>query len=210
MTPERKKILLDAARNRQLDLVVVLENVHDPHNISAVLRTCDAVGVQMLCILLTDPAMHGKKIRMGKRSSAGARKWMQVIRYHDAEKCFADIRQRCTFVYGTGLGEDKPKSYLAMDFTASCALVFGNEHTGITPRVSAMCDSHFIVPQKGMVQSLNISVACGVTLYEAYRQRSRADLYHRTEDAPATVEALRFFRERIASGATGRAVEERF
>ncbi len=193
-----------------MDLAVVLENVHDPHNISAVLRTCDAVGVYALYILLTDPEMHRKKIRMGKRSSAGARKWMHVFRYHDANKCFHDIRQRCTWIYGTGLDREEPSSFLEMDFTVPCALVFGNEKDGISSEVSAMCDGHFMIPQKGMVQSLNISVACGVTLFEVYRQRVRADMYGRAEDAPQTQEALRFFHERISSGATGRAVEERF
>jgi tRNA (guanosine-2'-O-)-methyltransferase len=209
MTPKRKHLLMRAAANRQKDLIVVLENVHDPHNISAVLRSCDSVGVSELYLLLTDPAMHIKKIQMGKRSSAGARKWIKVYRYHDAKTCFQDIRSKCDHIYGTFLGEKEPKDLFKMNLTNPCAFVFGNEQKGISKEVQDLCDGHFIIPQAGLVQSLNISVACAVTLYEAYRQRRNASMYARPKDHPFTKEAMQFFTDRIESGDNGRNIEKR-
>lgn len=204
MNPKRKKLLMRAASNRQLDIVVVLENVHDPHNISAVLRSCDSVGISELYLLLTDPAMQIKKIQMGKRSSAGARKWIKVFRYHDAKTCFKDIRQKCDHIYGTFLGEKQPLDLFQMNFKHSCAFVFGNEQKGISKEVQDLCDNHFIIPQSGLVNSLNISVACAVTLYETFRQRSAAGMYARSFDHPLTKKAMQFFTDRIESGENGR------
>lgn len=176
MTPDREGRFREVISRRQDDLTVVLENVHDPHNISAVLRSCDSVGIYRIYVLYTEAHKPLKNMKLGKRASAGARRWVDVHYYDDPEACFRQVRSHCDWVLGTHLDEEARELY-ELDLTRSTALVFGNEHKGLSHETLAHCDGNFIIPQAGMVQSLNISVACAVSLYEAYRQRRVAGLY---------------------------------
>ena len=174
MTPERKEKLLNVLSKRQNDITVVLENVFDPHNISAVMRTCDAVGVQDIYILNTKTPRHKK---WGTRSSSSAAKWLTVHQFEQADECFKSLRQRYSTILTTHLGTDAVGLY-ELDLTKSVALVFGNEHSGVSEEIRALADGNFIIPQVGIIRSLNISVACAVTLYEAYRQKNKAGHYN--------------------------------
>lgn len=173
MTPERRARLLAVLNKRQSDLTVVLENVFDPHNISAVMRTCDAVGVQEVYVLNTKIPRHKK---FGPRSSSSAAKWLSVYQFTDAEVCFNALRQKYDRILTTHLSSDAVNLY-DIDFTSRIALVFGNEHAGVSDEIRAMADGNFIIPQVGIIKSLNISVACAVTLYEAQRQKKLAGHY---------------------------------
>ncbi|WEK34894.1 MAG: RNA methyltransferase [Candidatus Pseudobacter hemicellulosilyticus] len=173
MTPERTEKLTSVLNKRQNDITIVLENVFDPHNISAVMRTCDAVGVQEVYVLNTRIPRHKK---WGARSSSSAAKWLTVHQFTDATACFAQLRQKYSKILTTHLSSDAVNVY-GIDFTESLALVFGNEHSGVSEEIRALADGNFIIPQVGIIQSLNISVACAVTLYEAYRQKSNAGHY---------------------------------
>ena len=173
MTPERREKLLHVLHNRQSDLAVVMENVHDPHNISAVMRTCDAVGIQDIYILNTKIPRHEK---FGVKSSSSAAKWLTVHQYEDAESCFQELRKKYRKILTTNLSADAVSLY-DIDFTESIALVFGNEHAGVSDEIRALADGNFIIPQMGIIQSLNISVACAVSIYEAYRQKKIAGHY---------------------------------
>lgn len=167
MTPERKEKLLSVLNKRQNDITVVLENVFDPHNISAVMRTCDAVGMQEVYVLNTKIPRHKK---WGARSSSSAAKWLTVHQYDNAEECFLALRQKYSKILTTHLSSDALDLY-DIEFTKSLALVFGNEHSGVSDEIRKLADGNFIIPQMGIIRSLNISVACAVTLYEAYRQK---------------------------------------
>jgi len=173
MTPERHARLLAVLNKRQCDLTVVLENVFDPHNISAVMRTCDAVGVQEVYVLNTKIPRHKK---WGAKSSSSAAKWLSVYQFTDAEACFTALRQKYDRILTTHLSSDAVNLY-DIDFTGRIALVFGNEHSGVSDEIRAMADGNFIIPQVGIIKSLNISVACAVTLYEAQRQKKLAGHY---------------------------------
>ncbi|GIV32398.1 MAG: tRNA (guanosine(18)-2'-O)-methyltransferase [Saprospiraceae bacterium] len=187
MTPERERKFRQVVYCRQPDLTVVLENVHDPHNIGAVLRTCDAVGVQQIFVLYTDPRLVSDKLVIGKRTSSGARHWVDVHYYTDPEACFRHVRSLCAQVLATHLASDS-RSLYELDLTVPTALVFGNEHEGVSQEILRYTDGNFIIPQVGMVQSLNISVACAVSLYEAFRQRKAAGYY---DDKPRLDEQAR-------------------
>ncbi|ANE49378.1 TrmH family RNA methyltransferase [Flavisolibacter tropicus] len=167
MTSERRSKIEKVLSKRQNDLTVVLENVFDPHNISAVMRSCDAVGIQEIFVLTTKIARHEK---WGPRSSSSAAKWLTVHQYTDADECFHNIRQRYDRILTTHLSSDAVSLY-DTDLTQRIALVFGNEHAGVSDEIRAMADGNFIIPQVGMIQSLNISVACAVSVYEAFRQK---------------------------------------
>jgi tRNA (guanosine-2'-O-)-methyltransferase len=172
-TPERVKRLLTVLDQRQPDLTVVMENVSDPHNISAVMRTCDAVGVQDVYILNSSIAPHRK---WGKKSSSSAAGWLTIHEFTDTGACFEELRKHYDRIYTTLLTDDSVPLY-GMNLTGPVALVFGNEKDGVSQEAAALADGNFIIPQTGLIRSLNISVACAVTLYEAYRQKSLAGHY---------------------------------
>ncbi len=176
MTPERTAKFRQVAARRQPDLTVILENVHDPHNISAVLRSCDSVGIREIFVLYTDPGLDEDRLELGKRSSAGARKWVDVHFYTDAGACFERVRRHYSRILSTHLDEEAVSLY-DLDLTAPVALLFGNERDGVSEEALAYSDGNFTIPQVGMSASLNISVACAVTLYEAFRQRWRQGRY---------------------------------
>lgn len=180
MTPERTNKINRVLNLRQSGLVMVMENVYDPHNISAVMRTCDAVGVQDIFVLNNMIKPHKK---FGKTSSASALGWLTIHQYTDTAECMADVKQLCDKVYATHLGTASCSLY-ELNLTERVALVFGNEREGVTEECLSYCDGNFIIPQVGMVQSLNISVACAITLYEAYRQRSIAGYYDGSGQLP--------------------------
>lgn len=180
MTPEREAKIRRVLNRRQNGLVVVMENVQDPHNISAVMRTCDAVGVQDIFVLNHTIPRHRK---FAKSSSASALGWLTVKQFSDTAACMAAVRQLCDKVYATHLGVES-RSLHELDLTERVALVFGNEREGVTEECLKYCDGNFIIPQMGMVQSLNISVACAITLYEALRQRDVKGMYNGEPQLP--------------------------
>ncbi len=184
MKPERRKKIEDVVRKRQGDLVVILENIHDQHNIGAVLRSCESVGVLDIYVLYTEEGLRTKNITLGKRTTAGSRKWLNVHLYNDVDACFAAVRKKCDLILATHLGE-AAKSLYDLDLTRPVALLFGNERKGVTEATLEKCDGNFLIPQAGFVQSLNISVACAVSLYEAYRQRAVIGRY---DDNPSLSE----------------------
>jgi tRNA (guanosine-2'-O-)-methyltransferase len=174
MTPKRVEKFKEVIKCRQPNLTVILENVHDPHNISAVLRTCDSVGITDVYVLYT--AVHKDRLELGKRSSSGARKWVNVHLYNDVDECMQAVKAKYDKIYATHLSEDAVGLY-DLNLTESVALLFGNEHKGVSEAALTYCDGNFLIPQYGMVESLNISVACAVSLYEALRQRKVKGFY---------------------------------
>jgi len=174
MTAEREARLTGVLEKRQQNITVVLENVFDPHNISAVMRTCDAVGVQDVYVLNTDIPRHKK---WGEKSSSSAAKWLTIHQFTNIDACFTELRKRFDKIYLTHLAGDS-RSLYQLNLTESVALVFGNEHSGVSDELISRCDGNFIIPQVGIIKSLNISVACAVSLYEAFRQKSAAGHYH--------------------------------
>src|SRR5580698_6084062 len=173
MTPERFERLTIVLNKRQPDLTVVLENVFDPHNISAVMRTCDAVGIQDIYVLNNKIPPHKK---WGEKSSSSAAKWLTIHQFTDADECFAELRKNYKKIYATHLSSDAVSLH-ELNLTEPVALLFGNEHSGVSEEIVAMADGNFIIPQVGIIKSLNISVACAVTLYEAFRQKTIAGHY---------------------------------
>lgn len=151
---------------RQPDLTVVMENIHDPHNVSAILRSCDAVGILRVELLYT----LEKFPRIGKKSSSSANKWLERRKHKSVDECYEALRSEGFVIYATHLGELSVSVY-DLDLTKKVALVFGNEHRGVSDEAAAKSDGNFQIPMLGMIQSLNVSVACAVSLYEVLRQR---------------------------------------
>lgn len=183
-TERRIARLRSALERRQPDLRLVLENVHDPHNVSAVLRSCDAVGVGAVHLVYTFERFP----KIGRASSASAYKWTTVVQHDSIAACYESLRAEGCRIYATDLTERSENLY-DVDLASPVALVFGNEHLGVSEDASRLADGNIRIPMVGLIQSLNISVACAVTLYEAMRQRSSAGLYDTPSMAPDELEA---------------------
>jgi tRNA (guanosine-2'-O-)-methyltransferase len=173
-TTQREERIRGVLARRQPDLTVVLENVHDPHNVSAVLRSCDAVGVLRVHTVYT---VEGRPAAFGRTTSASASKWIDVVHHASIESCYAALRDEGTQILTTALRDDSISLY-EPDLSQPVALVFGNEQRGATDEAVELADGTIYIPMMGMVESLNISVACAVTLYEVLRQRTAAGMYN--------------------------------
>lgn len=153
-------------QHRQRDLTIVCENIHDPHNVSAILRSCDAVGVARVHLLYTDEPFP----QLGRKTSASARKWIDILRHTDYAKLQAHLKKQKMTIYATYV-EPAAKTIYEIDWTKPAAIVLGNEHRGVSDDALAIADQTIRIPMFGMVESLNVSVAAAVILYEACRQR---------------------------------------
>ncbi len=172
-TERRKEKLMNVLKKRQPELTIILENINDPHNMSACLRSCDAVGIMKVYMIYHSGQPFPK---LGAQSSASAKKWVEYERFDTVEECFTKLRNDGYKIYTTHMGEDSVSLY-SLELTGKVALMFGNEHSGVSAEAYENADGNFLIPQHGMIQSLNISVACAVSLFEAQRQRQVAGKY---------------------------------
>lgn len=176
-TERRQARLHYVLEKRQPDLTIVLENVHDVHNASAVLRSCDATGVLGVHLVYTDEAPPERAFN--RVTGAGASKWIELHRHASIADCYRVLREQGFQIFATALRAES-RSIYEVDYTKPVAIVFGNEQRGATEEAIELADGALHIPMMGVVESLNISVACAVTLYEAARQRLAAGQY----DAP--------------------------
>jgi len=186
-TVRRVRRIQGVLRHRQPDLTVVLENVHDPHNIHAVLRTCDAVGVERLHLI--DSPEISQADAGQSTTSAGAAKWVEIVHHTSIVECFTVLRGEGKTIFAATLAGASHPLY-ATDLTRPICLAFGNEMRGLSAEAIASADGELVIPMMGMVESLNISVACAVTLYEALRQRQAAGHYDVPKRPEAELEQL--------------------
>ncbi|MGC4105998.1 MAG: TrmH family RNA methyltransferase [Thermomicrobiales bacterium] len=177
-TNRRQQRIQSVLARRQTSLTLVLEDVHDPHNASAVLRSCDAVGI--LDVHLVYVHQEPPRKSFGRATSASAAKWIRLHTWTSIEECYAHLHAQGFTILATAL-DHRSRGLYDVDLAQPTALVFGNERSGVSSEAVEHADGTIYIPMQGMVESLNISVACAVTLYEAMRQRQVAGLY----DTPA-------------------------
>lgn len=170
---------------RQPSFNIVIENIHDPHNVSAIFRTCDAAGVPKVSLIYNIE----KFPKIGKKSSASAYKWVEREKFKSVDECYSKLREEKFIIYASSLNSDA-KSLYELDFTKKTAIVFGNEHRGLSREAEEFADEKFFIPMYGMVQSLNVSVSAAITIYEALRQRSLKGLYDKSEMSPKELRIL--------------------
>ncbi|HVI75699.1 MAG TPA: RNA methyltransferase [Anaeromyxobacteraceae bacterium] len=166
LLPERRDRIDRAVAERTRSLTVVMEAFCDPQNVNAVLRTCDAFGVQEVHVIegVMKPYDRNKKI------SQNADKWLDVVRWKSTAACLDALRARGFAVYATHLDEEaRPLGELS--FAPKVALVFGNESRGVSEEALARADARYVIPMRGFVQSLNVSVAAAVSLAHAVERR---------------------------------------
>jgi tRNA (guanosine-2'-O-)-methyltransferase len=166
LLPERKARIDEVVARRTRTLTVVIEALCDPQNVNAVLRTCDAFGVQEVHVV--EGPMKG--FDRNKKISQNADKWLDVTRWGSTRECLAALRERGFAIHVTWLGEGSV-GLSDLDFAGPVALVFGNESKGVSDDALAMADARFAIPMRGFSQSLNVSVAAAVTLARAIDRR---------------------------------------
>lgn len=171
MTPQRFKQLRGILRRRQPDLTVLMENLHKPHNFSAVLRTCDAVGIYE-----THAVDGTKMIQTDRLTSASAKKWVKVRVHQKLEAAVDHLKGRGQRILAAHFSQSA-KDFRDIDYTGPCAILLGGEKDGVSPEAAKSADEHIVIPMLGAVQSLNVSVAAAVILFEAQRQRQLAGSY---------------------------------
>jgi tRNA (guanosine-2'-O-)-methyltransferase len=171
MTPERYQKLCATLDRRQPDLTVITDGVHKPHNIAAIVRTCDAVGIQQVYASLPDNAA-----RASAKSAMGSQKWVDVVQRDSALEAMTTLQSEGYQVLAAHFS-DRAVPYREVDFTRPTALLLGTEKFGVSPAAADAADEHVIIPMMGMVASFNVSVATAIILAEACEQRRRAGLY---------------------------------
>ncbi len=167
-TEVRQERLLEVLSKRKKSITAIFENIHDPHNLMACLRSCDAIGVYEVHTISCDVTKKRKKI--GHGSSSSAKKWVKQNKYDNVADCFSKLKSEGKKIFTTHLATDSISLY-DLDLTQPIALMFGNEIEGVSEEALSLADGNFLIPQIGMIKSLNLSVACAVTMFEAYRQR---------------------------------------
>ncbi|MFN5222342.1 MAG: tRNA (guanosine(18)-2'-O)-methyltransferase TrmH [Cyanobacteriota bacterium] len=164
---ERLKAVLDRSMG---DLTLLLEHVDKPHNLSAILRSCDAVGVNEAHAVL----LQGRRATFNS-TAQGSQKWVTLHRHDQSEPVIEELKHKGFRLYGTHLGVDAV-DYRSCDYTGPTAFVLGAEKWGLSERTAELVDQAITIPMRGMVQSLNVSVAAALLLAEALRQRQAAGL----------------------------------
>jgi len=173
-TPRRKERIQAVLSRRQKGLTLVLDNIHDPHNVSAILRSCDAFGVPLVHLYYTDEAFPA----LGRKTSASAFKWVETRRHTHSQSLLEDLRRQGLSIVKTGFSPGAAP-LTSWDLTRPVAVILGNEHRGVSQELADHLDDELFIPMMGMVQSLNVSVAASVILYEAWRQRDLRGMYDR-------------------------------
>ena len=168
LLPRRFERLQSVLNHRMADLTVLLEHVEKPHNLSAILRSCDAVGALEAHIV----SFEGRP-RTFNSTAQGSQKWVPLHDHPDIDSAIGALKGKGFRIYGTHLGVEA-KDYRECDFTGPTAFVLGAEKWGLTDRARDLMDEALFIPMRGMVQSLNVSVAAATLLFEALRQRQQA------------------------------------
>jgi tRNA (guanosine-2'-O-)-methyltransferase len=184
-TERRLERITKVVKSRQFTLRVVLENIHDPHNVSAIFRTCDAVGIPKVSLIYYQERFP----KIGKKSSASAFKWVEKEKFSSVSECYESLKKDGFIIYASSISDDALDLY-KLDFKKKIAIVLGNEHRGVSDEAAKLADKKFKISMYGMVQSLNVSVAAAIVLYEALRQRMKKGFYKKSELSENTLQEI--------------------
>jgi len=171
MSPDRFARISQMLDNRQVDLTVCLDRVHKTNNIAAVIRTADAVGIHQIHAIWPDIEM-----RVSGNTASGSQQWVKTIKHYTMAEAEVQFRAQGMQILATNFSKTAV-DFREIDYTRPTVIILGNEHSGVSDAGIAAADQHIIIPMIGMVQSLNVSVASALIMYEAQRQRMTAGMY---------------------------------
>ena len=182
----RNKRIIELLKRRQTDLTVFMDEVHKPHNLAAIVRTCDSVGIGDVHAVYPEGGLwrcHG--------TAMGSNRWVETHEHDSLATGLKPLKEKGMQVLAAHFS-DKAVDFRAIDYTKPTVLLVGSEKFGVSDAAAETADEHVLVPMLGMVQSLNVSVASAIILYEAQRQREAAGLYNVQQIDDALFERLRF------------------
>ncbi|MCC2607770.1 tRNA (guanosine(18)-2'-O)-methyltransferase TrmH [Planctobacterium marinum] len=185
MIQERFQRIKSVLQKRQTDLTLCLEHIHKPQNVSAILRTCDAVGIHEVNIVWNEHTYFRKGTAMGTQ------RWLRHLKHQSIDTAHQHFKQQDMQVLVTNLS-DNSVDFRDIDYTRPTAIVMGQEKHGASAEAIALADQEIVIPMMGMVQSLNVSVAAALILYEAQQQRQKAGLYDKVRISDEDLNALLF------------------
>lgn len=171
-TSHRTEKITQVIQNRQKNLTVIFDDIVDPHNAAAVLRTCDAFGIQEVHFIFSQQPKYNLK-QVGKASSSSANKWLDIKTYDSSADCIEELHNQDYHIIATALHSEATSIYDADLHSKPIALLFGNEHAGLSEETLQLVDEILLIPMMGMIESLNLSVTAGICLFEATRQRKQ-------------------------------------
>ena len=175
MTAQRYRKIKKCIEQRQTGLTVVMENVHKAHNLAAIARTCDAVGIAEV-----HATTELDEIILTQNASSGSDRWLEVRCYKNINDIFSKLKKKNFQILAAHFDQDAI-DFRKIDYTIPTAIVVGQELEGLSTETVDHADKNIIIPMYGMVQSLNVSVATALILYEAQRQREEAGLYNKVQ-----------------------------
>ena len=175
MQQKRLDRITSVVQNRRNDIVVVLEDIHDPHNAAAILRTCDAIGIQQVYFIFEKQQVFNPK-KIGKASSSSANKWLDFTVYKSTRECIEMLHAKGYTIIATALTPNALSITEEKFSDKKIALMVGNEHAGLSDIAISLADRVVMLPMKGFVQSLNVSVSAAVFLWDIVTKRKPASL----------------------------------
>lgn len=186
MTPRRYERVCRVLERRQPDLAVLLDNVHKPHNFSAILRSADAVGVTAAHCVWPNPSL-----RPSNHTSSGSAKWVEIKTHRTLDDA-VELLHRARFQVCAAHPSTSARDFRSVDYTKPTAFLLGAELSGLSDGAVALADQHVYIHMMGMVQSLNVSVAAAILLFEAQQQRAGAGMYDQRRLDDSTYARLLF------------------
>ena len=186
IAPERFHKIRRLLEQRQVDLTLVMDNVNKPHNLAAIIRSCDSVGIHRM-----HAVSYRSSIRTKQRTAAGASKWVKVELEESIIPIGRKLRENGMQILVATYRPDAV-DFRSIDYTRPTAIVVGEELKGPSEEALQTADRCIYIPMAGMVESLNVSVAAAVILFEAQRQRTLANMYESRQFPDSEFERLLF------------------
>ncbi len=171
---------------RQTDITVFMDEVHKPHNLAAIVRTCDAIGIGEVHAVYPEG-----DIRRCHGTAMGSNRWVTTHTHKNLSTGLGQMKDQKKQILAAHFS-DRAVDFRQIDYTKPTAILVGSEKFGVSEQAAEMADAHILIPMLGMVQSLNVSVAAAIILYEAQRQREDAGLYNKRQLSNSVCEKLRF------------------
>ena len=168
--PRRFERIKNVLNCRMKNLTVLVEAVNKAHNLSAILRTCDAGGV-----FETNFICEKDKVKTFNSTAQGSQKWVKLNNHETTISAVSELKKKGFKLYGTTLNE-RSTDYRNFDYSKNTCFVLGAEKWGLSDQLISKVDESIFIPMSGMVQSLNVSVAASILLFEAIRQRESKSL----------------------------------
>ncbi len=180
MNEARRIKILSIVQRRQSGIIVVLEDIHDPHNAAAILRTCDGLGIQHVCFIFGKEKKYNPR-NIGKASSSTANKWLDFEVFDSTKSCLQELKRNGYTIIATALSGTSESLLSAQFPEKKIAILVGNEHRGLSEESIRSADRVIMIPMMGFVQSLNVSVATAIVLWELTRKQAEKRRLSRTE-----------------------------